>query len=220
MQRRCVGLLLACCWTLATAGTAAAGNPIAKNFYFFIDGHMWKWIKVFDASSFGGSSFKKFSRTIRKRFGKGRVKSGSLSKWSDGTHQWLEYLDRNTRFRAVDNTSHHSKYSLTFEEMATVRTLSSVRVNSSGRSRKVQETRRGRSPVATATRTQKKKRRSIFADEGGSETDEQYEKRRKKVLARKRRAARGIYKRRQGTRKGKVLDGLDGLQDSDPLGGM
>ena len=57
-------------------------------------------------------------------------------------------------------------------------------------------------------------------EHGSGETDEQYEKRRKKVLAKKRRAARGSYERRQGTKTGKVLDGLDGLQDSDPLGGL
>lgn len=33
----------------------------SENYYFFIGGQLWKWVKYYPASAFGGSDFEKFS---------------------------------------------------------------------------------------------------------------------------------------------------------------
>ena len=41
----------------------------SQNFYFFIDGRLWKWYKAFDASVFPAGNFGVFSAAVKKKFG-------------------------------------------------------------------------------------------------------------------------------------------------------
>src|SRR5262249_25001734 len=95
----------------------------SENYYFFVGGHLWKWYKALPERSFG--SFSRFSSSIQKKFGQGHEKKGEVSP-GQGQVQFVEYLDRNSRLRAADNTR-HGVFALLFEEMATVRELASIR---------------------------------------------------------------------------------------------
>ncbi|MDH5675399.1 MAG: hypothetical protein OEZ06_24975 [Myxococcales bacterium] len=197
----------------------------SDNYYFFIEGKLWKWVKVFPGGTFGGSS--KFASTIKKRFGNGLSKSGTLSAISDSEYDYIEFRNRNTRMRAVDQGS---RYSLIFEDLGTLRMLSALRSNtpsrkakrSSRKSKSYASSSRSSSKPAPASSPQSsgKKRRSLFADEGRSESDAEYAARKKRVQEEEKRKARGVYERQMSKKRGKVLDELTGMDDDDPLSGV
>ncbi|MGD8859961.1 MAG: hypothetical protein PVI30_08105 [Myxococcales bacterium] len=194
----------------------------SDNYYFFIEGRLWKWVKTLPASTFGRGNFGKFARSVKKKFGRGYEKRGEVNQ--DGSdYQFVEFLDRRTRLRAVDKTSDHGKYALMFEEMATVRNLTALRPNGTGRSKSRADKRRahiGGSKGSTTARSARKGRRSIFSDGGGDESEAEYRERKRKVMAERERKARAIFKRKQEAKKGKVLDDLAGIEDDDPLAGV
>ena len=97
----------------------------SQNFYFFINGQLWKWYKAFDASTFGGSNFKSFSRVVQKKFGEGKVSKGELA--PGYTRDWVEWQDKKTRLRAVDETDFYGFFSLVFEDKGTAAELASLR---------------------------------------------------------------------------------------------
>ena len=113
----------------------------SENYYFFISGELWKWVKYYPASSFGGRDFKGFAEKVRKRFGKGHEKQNEVNPGSGYSYKFLEYLDRNTRLRAVDKTERQGQYALVFEALDTVRSLSALRGNTDP-ARHQQESRR------------------------------------------------------------------------------
>jgi len=39
----------------------------SDNYYFFVDGSLWKWVRLYPASTFGGRNFGKFSSAIEKK---------------------------------------------------------------------------------------------------------------------------------------------------------
>jgi hypothetical protein len=202
----------------------------SRNYYFFINGNLWKWYKSFPASDFGGRDFKRFSKVIAKKYGTGRVKQGEMYPGTGEERQWLEYLDRNTRLRAVDKTDPHGEYGLVFEEMATVRDLASLRTQSAGPSRsRLAATRRAPEPADedeeedTSARTSgsAQKHRSIdagTADRG--ETRAEYEERKKRVITSEKKRQREVFDRKQDRQQGTVLDALAGINDDDPISGM
>jgi hypothetical protein len=203
----------------------------SRNYYFFINHHLWKWYKSFPASDFGGRDFKRFSKTITKKYGTGRVKSGEMYAGTGEERQWLEYLDRNTRLRAVDKTNPHGEYALVFEEMATVRDLASLRVNQGGPNRTRVASRRPapepaededeeQAPARTASAS-KSKYKSIEDDTGQrGETRAEYEERKKRVIAAEKAKQRALYERKEDKKQGKTLDALAGINDDDPISGM
>ncbi len=196
----------------------------SDNYYFFIEGRLWKWVRTMPSHSFG--SFAKFSKSIKKKFGKGRKKSGQMTGGTSESYQFLEFLDRSNRMRAVDKTSAHGEYALVFEEMATVRNLSALRMNTPKRSKArrssvaSRSSKPDRSTTLRSARGNSKKRRSIFADEGGDESESAYQARKKKVEQDRKRKQRAMFERKQDAKKGKVLDELEGIDDDDPLSGM
>jgi hypothetical protein len=199
----------------------------AKAYYFFMEGRLWKWVKTYPASAFGGSNFKKFEATLKKRFGNGHVKQGEYYRDMDQVYQWIEYLDRNTRLRAVDKTSNYGEYALVFEEMATVRDLAALRGNTTrkNKTRKAtsapsEEPRRAHAPATGTLSKSRKNQRSVFAEDRSTESDDEYEERKRRVLADKKAKQRRLYERKEDAKKGKVLDDLAGIDDSDPLSGM
>ncbi len=195
----------------------------SDNYYFFIDGRLWKWVKLYPASAFGGKNFNKFSGAISKRFGKGYKKEGELNAGTGKEYTWLEFLDRQNRLRAVDRTSDAGGYALVFEEMDTVRQLATLRPNAPRKSKPSRnvsddDSEESHSPVATTKQPANK--RSLFGSEQQEETDSDYESRKKQALADKREHQRRSFEREQEMKKGKALDSLQGVDDDDPLSGM
>ena len=100
----------------------------SQNFYFFINDRLWKWYKAFDASVFAGQSFEQFARALQGRFGEALERTGRLT--DRGTEKrWLEWQDRSSRLRAVDENRFYGFYCLVFEDKSTVSRLDELRSN-------------------------------------------------------------------------------------------
>lgn len=100
----------------------------SQNFFFFIRGRLWKWYKAFDSSVFDRQPFSAFAEAIQSRFGEGVHRHGPLVP-GGRSHDWLEWQDRSTRLRAVDQTRFYGFYCLVFEEKATLGRLDELRTN-------------------------------------------------------------------------------------------
>jgi len=104
----------------------------SQNFYFFIGGKLWKWYKAFDASVFPANNFATFAGAVQRRFGNAKEAKGELQKGA-GERQWLEWQDKQTRLRAVDETDFYGFYSLVFESKDTLGNLAKLRTNDDDR---------------------------------------------------------------------------------------
>lgn len=195
-----------------------------QSFYFFRDGRLWKWYKALDQSQFGGSSgFKKFTSSIEGTFGKGRAKKGELNP-NQGETQWVEYMDRNSRLRAADNTK-RGAFALIFEDMSVVRELASLRPTKPSRlagaddddeaQQKSEPVKTGDSAIARA-----QTKRSVFANEQQQESEADYQARKQKEATDNRARQERAHQRKQDAKQGEVLKQLDGIDDKDPLGGL
>lgn len=212
----------------------------SATYYFFIDGHLWKWIKTYDAAVFGGPNFGKFQKVISKKFGKGHVKSGQRND-ERKQQRWVEFVDRTSRMRAVDDTEFYGNYALVFEEMDTVRQLASLRTNTvkQGGSKKdskalAEITDKSQGAGSHASVVDKitgkdrrnagkltRKKRSLFADEEKQESQAEYEARRKREEAAAKARQRKAYERKQRKKIGKALEGIPAAdEDDDPLSGL
>lgn len=222
----------------------------SENYYFFIGGELWKWVKYYPASAFGGRDFDGFAAKVRKRFGKGHEKEAEVNPGSGYRYKFLEYLDRNTRLRAVDKTERQGQYALVFEAMDTVRSLSALRSNTIRRatnkkaamakaapreeeeededeaeeaprnSRAKEPSRSSSSSRPTFTLASSKKK-SIFADEQqDGESSSEYEARKRRVQDQAQQTQRKQHERNEDEKKGKILDELAGVDDDDPISGM
>ena len=100
----------------------------SQNFYFFIDGKLWKWYKAFDANVFPSGNFKRFAGAVTRKFGDAKPAEGEPAP-GVGKRRWLEWQDKQTRLRAVDQSSFYGFYCLVFEEKNTVKRLASLRTN-------------------------------------------------------------------------------------------
>ena len=98
----------------------------SQNFYFFINGKLWKWYKAFDAEVFKAGDFNGFADAVQRRFGPAKDASGELAPGA-GSRHWLEWQDDSTRLRAVDQSDFYGFYCLVFEERATVGNLAKLR---------------------------------------------------------------------------------------------
>lgn len=103
----------------------------SQNFYFFINDHLWKWYKAFDATVFEGQTFEQFAGALQGRFGQARDATGELVP-GRGQRHWLEWQDASSRLRAIDLNRFYGFYCLVFEEKATVDNLATLRANQSG----------------------------------------------------------------------------------------
>jgi hypothetical protein len=213
----------------------------SENYYFFIGGQLWKWVKLYPASAFGGHDFARFAGKVRDRFGSGHEKQGQVNPGSGQSYQFIEFLDRNTRLRAVDKTQKQSQYALMFEAMDTVRTLSSLRSNTIRRATAKHSSAvasapapaRSEPPASSTPRFQKsngavasnsgggnKNKKSIFSDEQQQDDSaDDYNAKKQRVQAEAREKQRRAYDRGQEAKKGKILDDLAGMDDDDPISG-
>lgn len=106
----------------------------ADDYYFFINDHLWKWYRAFDASVFEGADWEQFGQALQARFGPARERTGSLVEGGD-ERTWLEWQDDTTRARAIDNNTFYGFYCLVFEEKATLERLGELRRNRRRRGR-------------------------------------------------------------------------------------
>ena len=215
----------------------------SENHYFFIGGELWKWVKYYPASTFGGRDFNGFAAKVRKRFGKGHEKQAEVNPGTGFRYKFLEYLDRTTRLRAVDKTERQGQYALVFESMDTVRSLSALRSNTirrvtnkaamakapareqeaeeAPRNARAKQSPRSSSASRPTFTLASSKKKSIFADEqqeGESSSD--YEARKRRVQQQAQSTQRKQHERKEDAKKGKILDELAGVDDDDPISGM
>jgi hypothetical protein len=196
-----------------------------QNYYFFKDGRLWKWYQALDKS--GIKDFKKFTSTVESKFGSGRTKKGELNP-GQGETQWLEYLDRNSRMRAADNTK-RGVYALIYEDMAMVREMASLRpakparlagaddeeVDQVSASKKSGDTKGGDNEVARANT-----KRSVFGNEQREESETDYQSRKEKARVEARERAARAHARKEDAKQGETLKALDKIEDNDPLSGL
>ena len=105
------------------------------DYYFFIQGRLWKWFHAFDASVFQGADFEQFTQALQGRFGEGLMTTGAPDEGAD-ERQWMEWQDETTRVRAMDNTTFYGFYSLVFEDKRTLSRLDQLRTNRRRRGRR------------------------------------------------------------------------------------
>jgi len=101
----------------------------SQNFYFFINGKLWKWFKAFDASVFPADNFNMFAGAVQRRFGPAKDAQGEIRP-GEGARHWLEWQDKTSRLKAVDQTDFYGFYCLVFEEKATLDNLARLRSHS------------------------------------------------------------------------------------------
>jgi hypothetical protein len=209
----------------------------AENYLFFIGGELWKWVKVYPTSAFKGG----FTSSVKKKFGKGYDKSGEVNPGSGAVYNFIEYMDRETRLRAVDKSAEAQRYVLMFESMATARSLASLRSNTIRRGTPPKKSAvaskrkssdddeeesvsasRAPSPVsAPGTLASKgKNKKSIMGGEEHQETAEEYEARKQKMQSDAREQQKRLHERGEEAKKGKILDELAGMDDDDPTAGL
>jgi hypothetical protein len=100
----------------------------SQNFYFLINGKLWKWYKAFDAEVFKAGDFSAFADAVQRRFGPAKDASGELAPGAGNRH-WLEWQDDSTRLRAVDQSDFYGFYCLVFEERGTINNLAKLRTH-------------------------------------------------------------------------------------------
>jgi hypothetical protein len=207
----------------------------AENYLFFIGGELWKWVKVYPTASFRGG----FANAVKKKFGKGYDKNGEVNPGSGALYDFVEYIDRETRLRAVDKSAASQRYVLMFESMSTARSISSLRGNTIRRGtpakktavakRKVEddeddddEVTRAPAPSAPGTLAGRvaKNKKSIISENDHEETAEEYQARKERTQAAAREQQKRLHQRSEESKKGKVLDELAGIDDDDPTAGM
>jgi hypothetical protein len=204
----------------------------AENYLFFIGGELWKWVKVYPSSAFRGG----FTETVKKKFGKGYEKNGEVNSGSGAVYDFVEYLDRNTRLRAVDKSAGAQRYVLMFESLETSRAIAGLRGNTIRRGtppkksavakRKTEddeEVTRAPAPSAPGTLASKvaKNKKSIISEsENREETADEYQARKQRMQADAREKQKRLHQRNEESKKGKVLDELAEIEDDDPMAGM
>ena len=100
----------------------------ADDYFFFIDGRLWKWYHAFDASVFAGADWETFKTALARRFGEGLERTAKLHEQAD-ERTWVEWQDANTRARALDNTTFYGFYCLVLESKDTLARLDELRSN-------------------------------------------------------------------------------------------
>jgi hypothetical protein len=100
----------------------------AQNFYFLINNKFWKWYRAFNSEVFAGSSFDQFAEALQGRFGRAVRREGVMTEGAE-ERRWLEWQDRATRLRAVDNTAFYGFYCLVFEDKNMLGRIDKLRVH-------------------------------------------------------------------------------------------
>lgn len=99
-----------------------------QEFYFFIRGQLWKWYRAFPRASFGGRDFDEVGRALEERYGPA-VHRFEPDPETDDLISWLEWEDRTTRLRLIDEARYFGFYCLVFESKVTLGRLAALRRN-------------------------------------------------------------------------------------------
>lgn len=99
-----------------------------QDFFFFINGKLWKRYRAFDASVFEGASFDEFAGALQKRYGKAKKKKGVLVPGDEPT-QWLEWKEPKVQARAVDNNEFYGFYCIVLEDPKVASRIDKLRKN-------------------------------------------------------------------------------------------
>src|SRR5262249_17963203 len=103
-------------------------NQDSDDYYFFIQGKLWKLYRAFHTRVFAGVDFDGFATALEARYGNAERRQGTLTEGGHET-QWLEWQNEKTRARAVDNNAFYGFYCLVFEDLGTVARLDQLRPN-------------------------------------------------------------------------------------------
>jgi len=110
----------------------------SQNYYFFINDRLWKWYKVYNTDVFEGKTFDQFGNAVQLLLGKGKDTRGELTPGSGGRH-WLEWENKDTRARAVDQMGFYGFYCVIYESREILQQLPSLRKNVTERKSKTNE---------------------------------------------------------------------------------
>lgn len=206
----------------------------STNFYFFINRTLWKWYKAYNREAFRGKNYKQVLAAFEDKLGKGIRKDVERVPGA-GRRPVVEWRDRDTRVRAVDESEAHGRYCLVFEDLSTIGQLASYRLSPDSRFAKLRTAKPKAAPQEptepapsreTAAKSEKpqkvdsKARKSVFAEQPKSETNDEYEARRQRILEQREGANRRRYERKVAEKQAQALDSLKGLDNNDPLGGL
>jgi hypothetical protein len=99
----------------------------ADDYYFFIQGKLWKWYRAFKGDTFAGVDFDTVAAAFEQRYGPGTRREGQ--RIEDGpVEQWIEWHDDTTNARVMD-TSSYGFYVLVLEDRAVASRIDSLRPN-------------------------------------------------------------------------------------------
>jgi hypothetical protein len=90
-------------------------DALSRMVYVFRAGKLRKVFKLFEPLAFPEGNFRAFSAELQRRFGPGEARTGELAAGSGVFRHWVEWRDKTTRLRAVDETNHRGFYCLIFE---------------------------------------------------------------------------------------------------------
>ena len=108
----------------------------SEDYYFFINGKLWKLFRSFNAKVFHGADYDQFSKAIQKQFGKGKAKHDEIE---GGKRRYLVWKNKTTRARAVDFSSVYSMYAIVLDSHKTVAKLADLRQNTAKKKKKGDE---------------------------------------------------------------------------------
>jgi hypothetical protein len=204
----------------------------STNYYFFINNSLWKWYKAYEQSAFRNKNFKQVSTAFEGKFGRGNRKEVERVPGA-GPRPVIEWRDRHTRLRALDESETYGQYCLVFEDLALVGQIAGMRVNRDSRfaaikpAKKKAEPERDTAQVEEAVSTKEtaaaknsKTKKSVFDQEKRDETDAEYEARKQRIVDQQNAANRKKFEKKVAEKRAKVLESLKGLEENDPLSGL
>lgn len=100
----------------------------SRDYYFFINGRLWKWYKEFKSEAFGNQPFEIIGEAMQRRFGQATPMNGD-----DYSRPWLEWSNRKTRTRMLNNGG---AIALVFSSEKAERHLAVLRKNALPRKKK------------------------------------------------------------------------------------
>lgn len=99
----------------------------ADDYYFFIQGRLWKWYRAFKGDTFAGVDFDTVAAAFEQRYGPGTRREGARIE-EGPVEQWIEWHDDTTNARVM-NTSSYGFYVLVLEDRATAQRIDTLRPN-------------------------------------------------------------------------------------------
>lgn len=100
----------------------------SRDYYFFINGRLWKWYREFRPEAFGDQPFEIIGEAMQRRFGQATPMSGEPY-----DRPWLQWSINNTRVRMLNNGG---AFALVLSSEPTEKRLAVLRKNAQPRKKK------------------------------------------------------------------------------------